>query len=907
MGQSDTLISIDFTADDDPWYQKIGKFALRSLNPVGAVLNIAESVAMLGDSISGTVSKGKEELALDKYSKEDYPDVLYLPLYTLSAEEIFKGTILMFDIDFFNPKQVYIAEKGSVSGQADKYKLTKKGREYAQRELAGMSDHDAIFHIANRYDLNNADTSQFTEEGKKEIEKLKISEEEFHTYLTLTNPTKLSSLSKEELATKDINYYYYLDEDGNEVRTSQENTASALSSVISKWYKALRNIALVLMMSILLYIGIRILLSTVSSDKAKYKQMLTDWLVGICLLFLMHYIMAFSVTLTNKFIKVITSIDNGLHEVIFEDDKKEFLSNGIKKAGYGQLVEKEYIAWPTNLMGRVRIATEMRHGKVSFIGFAICFLVLVFYTIFFAFTYLKRVLYLAFLTIIAPFVAMTYPIDKVNDGQAQGFNKWLKEYIFNLLIQPLHLLLYTILVSSVFAFASQNVWYMLVAIGFLIPAEKLLRSLFGFEKASTPGSLAGAALGASMISNGVGKLLHKMPGSSYDKSNKNADNNSDSRNPRMSYNDEDFDAADALMGGTGSVERNEGNNTDNDGNNTNNGNPNLFNQNQPNGLNPNDLGGFTNPAAFQPNLAYQDGQGQGLTFTDGVNSSSSNRSGNPMSQLPRGTNAQNHDSNNSPKKKKKSRKSLRRALKAGVHRTFTGKNTRRRIKNFAKRGIRMAAGTGLALTAGTIGVAAAVASGDASNVLQYGTAGLGAGYIAGSKMAGGTMNRIGTGYDNIKNSETRQAMTEAYYGEQYREKQQNKQIKEWKKNIEYKEGLERAVGERNAKHMYKNGEIDEYLKRGVDDVSDMAAMHELRKKRIANSIPEAIALHQYGERIGGDYAKLKEKDKKEWRETFSEEFQGKGYSEEQSVEASKKTLDKIKQYHELRKNFKARM
>ena len=188
---------------------------------------------------------------------------------------------------------------------------------------------------------------------------------------------------------------------------------------------------------------------------------------------------------------------------------------------------------------------------------------------------------MAFLTIIAPFVAMTYPIDKVNDGQAQGFNKWLKEYIFNLLIQPLHLLLYTILVSSVFAFASQNIWYMLVAIGFLIPAEKLLRSLFGFEKASTPGSLASAALGASMISNGVGKLLHKMPGSSHDKSdknNRNADNNSDSQNPRMSYNDEDFDATDALMGGTGSVEASEGNNIDNDGNN---GTPELSSQNQP--------------------------------------------------------------------------------------------------------------------------------------------------------------------------------------------------------------------------------------------------------------------------------------------------------------------------------------
>lgn len=47
---------------------------------------------------------------------------------------------------------------------------------------------------------------------------------------------------------------------------------------------------------------------------------------------------------------------------------------------------------------------------------------------------------LAFLTIIAPLMAMTYPLDKLQDGSAQGFNTWLKEYIFNLLIQPVHLI-----------------------------------------------------------------------------------------------------------------------------------------------------------------------------------------------------------------------------------------------------------------------------------------------------------------------------------------------------------------------------------------------------------------------------------------------------------------------------------
>ena len=38
---------------------------------------------------------------------------------------------------------------------------------------------------------------------------------------------------------------------------------------------------------------------------------------------------------------------------------------------------------------------------------------------------------MAFLTLIAPLVALTYPIDKMNDGQAQAFNRWMKEYIFN--------------------------------------------------------------------------------------------------------------------------------------------------------------------------------------------------------------------------------------------------------------------------------------------------------------------------------------------------------------------------------------------------------------------------------------------------------------------------------------------
>ena len=49
------------------------------------------------------------------------------------------------------------------------------------------------------------------------------------------------------------------------------------------------------------------LLSTISSDKAKYRQMLQDWLIGITLLFFMHYIMAFSVTIVQKITDIVSS------------------------------------------------------------------------------------------------------------------------------------------------------------------------------------------------------------------------------------------------------------------------------------------------------------------------------------------------------------------------------------------------------------------------------------------------------------------------------------------------------------------------------------------------------------------------------------------------------------------------
>ena len=310
--------------------------------------------------------------------------------------------------------------------------------------------------------------------------------------------------------------------------------AQEIKGSISKWYYTLRNFALVIMMIILIYVGIRIILSGVASEKSKYKNMLQDWFIAVCLIFVMHYIMAFSTNIVDKFIELVNTVrqNNYVENVIYDDNGmiKKGLENCKKEGSLDVNIDDIYaedgktLVWQTNFMGAIRLQAALKEsGSMIYMGYVLCFIVLVWYTLFFLVTYLKRVVYLAFLTMMAPLVAMTYPIDKINDGKAQAFDMWLKEYIFNLLIQPLHLLLYTVLISSAYAFASSSVIYMLVAIGFLIPSEKLIRKFFGFEKAQTPGMLTGAA-GAAVMMTGLNRIFRRRGNGERDSSGGNASN-----------------------------------------------------------------------------------------------------------------------------------------------------------------------------------------------------------------------------------------------------------------------------------------------------------------------------------------------------------------------------------------------
>ncbi len=548
------------------------------------------------------------------------PETTLIPTYSISPEEIFRGEILLFDVNIFNPKELRVAvyepsEKEEDAGtiQTEQNSQASKGQSskivpdsaaiyWCDRNETG----DRFCHGVGVISISNAriEDDQLeityedgtvtkykkgteTETTEKKVKSFKFngvtyirndSEREYVKegtspnsaeicpYLlkdstgnvpisqsvsgntitntggatvdddslfepTAENPITMTAEEWRKLTTGEVDsnnniasqaelekysnykvkYYYYLkdgasDDVDNRIVTSANNSAMELKATVAKWYYTLRNLAVVSLMIVLLYIGIRILIASVASEKAKYKQMIKDWIVAICLIFVMQYIMIFANNFVDMIVGLFSNVAGQNLHTVSVDKPDEELVKGLKKVGLSDYVTSDgNLNVPTNLMGKVRMLAQEQSGTLLYIGYAMCFLVLVFYTAYFCFVYAKRLLWTMFLTIIAPLVAVSYPLDKIGDGKSQAFDLWLKEYIFNLVIQPFHLLIYIVFVSSAFDLAGNNVIYSLIVLGFMLPAEKFLRKMFGFDKTTTAGFI-GSVAGAALAMKGVQKV-----------------------------------------------------------------------------------------------------------------------------------------------------------------------------------------------------------------------------------------------------------------------------------------------------------------------------------------------------------------------------------------------------------------
>ena len=206
--------------------------------------------------------------------------------------------------------------------------------------------------------------------------------------------------------------------DSDEAKREAVSLAKTVGPTIANWYRAFRNLSIVGLLTVLVYIGIRIVIGSTAGEKAKYKERIQDWFVALCLVFFMHFIMAAIMTFSDKLVSLFNeSVNSGI--IVLVSDGTIF---------------------KTNFTGLVRFFAQSASWKMAF-GYGVMFLMIIGITVRYTWIYLRRFFFLAFFTMIAPAIALTYPLDKINDGKAQAYNKWFKEYVVLALTQPMHLIL----------------------------------------------------------------------------------------------------------------------------------------------------------------------------------------------------------------------------------------------------------------------------------------------------------------------------------------------------------------------------------------------------------------------------------------------------------------------------------
>ena len=500
-----------------------------------------------------------------------------------------------------------------------------------------------------------------------------------------------------------------------------ESSAEKLRTTIQKWYVVMRNIVLAGLMIVLLYIGIRILISTTSQEKAKYKEIIKDWFVAMCIVVFLHIFMAVALNVTEFITELLYESTAEQYMAIPLDESQ--LPDDIKDSEFIYKDEESgttCLVFKSNFTARARILQQLERtdngnnvNSYNRVGYTIIYAVLVIYTIMFIVIYLKRLVYMTFLTLIAPLIALTYPIDKLKDGKAQAFILWVKEYMFNLLIQPFHLLIYTVLIGSALDLASENMIYALVAIGFMLPAEKLLRKFFGIENSSTVGNIMSGALGGAALMQGINKITSGKKGKSGggDKIRENSNPNEE-RSADTSISD-DLAAVARLQQGADT--------------------PNEVDDRNQNNI-PQNIDTHENPEIWDGDLPWDDDNQHtheepriwdgDLSWDDDEetenNSDNINMADVREQTLP--ATVDNNDNNDDTQEQ------AERTIRINPH-------TIKATKYFGKKAARFAAKGIGATTFGMLGVAAGLASDDYKNVYKYGAAGAVGGTYVGGRMA----------------------------------------------------------------------------------------------------------------------------------------------------------------------------
>lgn len=242
-----------------------------------------------------------------------------------------------------------------------------------------------------------------------------------------------------------------------------------IRELVATWYSIIRFLAMAAMLVVLIAVGIKMALSTIASDKAVYKRMLVDWVVGVIILFAIHYFMIFCIHMNGVMVKVIEDSAQSINKVQMQQ-----LSDGETEISNAELEIKVYEEVRTRAYD-----ARLINGLMGMI----MYMTLVFFAFKYTLIYLKRYLTILVLTLMGPAVGVAYALQKALSGKSQALKTWMTEYIMNVIIQIVHALIYAIFISQAMVLSLQSVAGMIVALilmNYTSKSEEMFKKVFKF-------------------------------------------------------------------------------------------------------------------------------------------------------------------------------------------------------------------------------------------------------------------------------------------------------------------------------------------------------------------------------------------------------------------------------------------
>ena len=179
---------------------------------------------------------------------------------------------------------------------------------------------------------------------------------------------------------------------------------SLVRTQIATWYMTIRNLSVMLLVVILMYIAIR---------------MLIGWVRGIFLVFVLQYLVIAIIAIANLATKIISDL---AAETLMDVEKKIM----------------------QNIFG-----TYFFEGSIiKQVFYFLAMVSIIWYQLKFCLVYAKRAMQVYVLIIISPLICVSYPIDRIADDRGQALREWITDFSTAVLMQPFQYMIYVLIFGS---------------------------------------------------------------------------------------------------------------------------------------------------------------------------------------------------------------------------------------------------------------------------------------------------------------------------------------------------------------------------------------------------------------------------------------------------------------------------